>query len=173
MKHLYVIFRMSLVLTGLFLFPSCTPLSDEEQEYLNQRREENEFETTFGESLQSGMERTSAINKVKEYVKDGESINQEQWVRYRLGEENGTIAYSRWDGRKRAGDRYEIQYVYTLLPPGADPVKKGYVWTVDNVIDQVTGPRDMEINELGSRADARTKNFQRERRDNHVNQTLE
>ena len=173
MKSFIHLFRLAFVLSGLFLLPSCTPLSEEEAEYLARRKEESEFETSFGESLQTGMERTSAINKVKEWGKEGETINQEQWARYRMGDEDGTIVYSRWDARKRSGDRYEVQFLYTVLPPGEDPVKKGFVWTVDNVIDQVTGPRPMNLNELGSRTEARSKNFQKERRLQHTNKTLE
>ena len=172
MKRLFWILSLLLLLLGGGI--SCTPLSDTEQEYLDRRREETEAFEAMGDALASGEEEAKYRKKVQEAeMADGQSM--EQWLRTVLAEAGGSriTSLDRWSVKKLSDTVHEVKFTYSVMDDSNSVQRKGYSWKVDDVLDQVDGPRELKLAETRSASERRKFSQQRRDKRDHAERTLE
>lgn len=157
----------------------CTPLSEAEQEYYQQKEKEQEDRDTFGERIELEIEEDKMITEVQEYLPEKEGAQlQKNWVKDQINKDKlaGAVIYERkgkWAAFKKPDDKYEIRYIYTLRNTDGAIQKKGFSWIKDNSVDKIVGPRIMNAGELGTKGSLRQQNLQAKRRRNLAEETLE
>jgi hypothetical protein len=136
------------VLLVLALASGCTPLSKQEQEYLDKKKNEKEQQEGFGQRLQSTEQYNGIIQKAK--AVDG-GAPAENWINLKIQQvkdQGVNVIYQKWTASQKAADRYEVRFLYTVLNKNYEPEKHGYLWDVDNTLDQVVGPVELTAAEL-------------------------
>ena len=134
----------------LALAAGCTPLSQKEQEYLDKKKSEKEQQEGFGQRLQSTEQYNGIIQKVKATAVDG-GAPAENWINLKIQQikdQQVNVIYQKWTASQKSADRYEVRFLYTVLNKNYEPEKHGYLWDVDNTLDQVTGPVELTAAEL-------------------------
>jgi len=130
----------------------CTPMTDTEREYMEKQKEEEEEAGAFRKDLEAGSEMNEIIQKVKDFRREDGFSNEEWLDRYMARHKQvANVIWDDWVPRKVAEDKYEVKYLFTLLNGQYESEKHGLLWRVDNVIDRIIGPREMEPEELGAR----------------------
>jgi hypothetical protein len=128
----------------------CTPLSEKEKEYLERRQEEREEQESFSQRMQSSEQINAVIQKVKAHPVEGGTA-AENWINLKmqqLRDRKVEIIYQKWTSSQKTTDRHEVRFLYTVLGDNYEPEKHGYLWEVDNTLDQVTGPLELSSAEL-------------------------
>lgn len=140
--------RLILPLLILGIHPGCTPLSETEKEYLEQRDANRELEEKFNAGLSENDRQQEVLAKAKAHPVEGVGTS-EQWVTAKMDEENEQIAFQNWIVRQKSEHIFEVRFLYTTLDTSFQIKKKGYSWTVNKLLDyKVTGPIEMDEAEL-------------------------
>jgi len=157
----------------------CTPLSEAEQEYYEQKEKEREDRDTFGERIETGIEEQEMIDEVQNFIPEDEGAQlQRNWVKDQMAKDKiaGSVIYeskAKWLAFKKPGDKYEVWFVYTVKKDDGTIQKKGFSWVKDNTVDKINGPRIMNEAELGVKGSLRQQNMQAKRRRSLAEETLE
>lgn len=126
----------------------CTPLSETEKEYLEQRDADRELEEKFSAGLGESDRQQEVLEKVKNHPVEGVGTSEE-WVKAQLDEETEQIAFQNWIVRQKSDQVFEVRFLYTTLNDTFQITKKGFSWSVNKLLDfKVTGPETLDSAEL-------------------------
>lgn len=134
---------------ALLAASGCTPMSEKEKEYMERRQTEKEQQESFTRQLESGEEYNTVIRKVKDQTVEG-GARSEDWVKLQLNlvQAPEQVIYQKWTASQKAAERFEVRFLYTVLNRTYEAEKRGYLWNVDNTLDQIAGPITLSREEL-------------------------
>ena len=147
-------FSSAVTAAALALAAGCTPMSEQEKSYLDRMSKEREEREEFSKTLGSRDELADAVKKVKEATHpDGETMETFTKVQESEKAQHGNIIWRQWSSSLRSQNNYDVKYLFTVLDrKDYQATKHGFVWTYDETLDRVDGPREMTQEELQPRS---------------------
>ncbi len=143
-------------LGGLFL-PGCSPETEQEREYFEQRAAERQERERLAEALQGGTRHAEAIRMVQESKSTESGQTVSSWITSLQEGRTEDVLFPRWDATARGANRFRVTYTFTLMDDDYRIEKKGYKWDVDLVLNIVSGPDPMPIEQPSDRSATRTR----------------
>jgi hypothetical protein len=127
----------------------CTPMSEKEKEYMERRESEKEQQENFTRQLESGEAYNAVIKKVQDKPVEG-GARAEDWVKLQINlvQAPEQVIYQKWTASQKAAERFEVRFLYTVLNRTYEAEKRGFLWNVDNTLDQIAGPITLSREEL-------------------------
>lgn len=133
-----------MVVWAIVALAGCTPLTEEEQAYIEKQREQEDQQELVNEALRGSTRQTEAVEMVKSKAAPDGNGTIENWVDRQMALIDTTIMFPRWTARPRGADKFEVRYEYSTLDSEYTSEKQGFAWTVDLVLKIVGAVRDIE-----------------------------
>jgi hypothetical protein len=135
----------ALMLLGA-LCPACKPMSEKEKAYFDARDAERRELQTVRDALTDSSLDSEVITMVKESAApDGGTT--EDWIKYTTTSAGGTVMFPEWTVSRRALNKFDVRFTFTLIDASNRITQSGFSWQVDTILRSVGPPREVTPND--------------------------
>lgn len=142
--------RSSLLITLGGILAACTPMTDTEKEYLENRKREREAKEAFEEDLERNATINAMISKVKGW-KQEDGRTAQQFVQVKLDTLEGQKMMGQWNVDQEGEQLFHVTYRFLYIGADYTRERRGYRWIVNEGFDRIVGPEELDVERVQSR----------------------
>lgn len=127
----------------LALLFGCSPVSDSERAYLEQRKAERTKEEALANTLENGVEDSEIIDMVKDSSSPREGMKTSEWTEDMVSRYPGDVMFERWNAVRQGQEKYRVEFTCTVMGENNMISKQGWFWTVNQVLKLISPPQEI------------------------------
>ena len=146
--------------TLLLAMNACTPMSETEKEYLDAERQKKEELETFEQNMTQQAKISQVIEKVQSW-KQEDGRTAEQYANVQKDTAEGQAMMGQWNAAQKGDKLYEVTFRFLLVDQLYNKQRIGFRWMLDENLDRITGPKEIETEQVRSRneKESQTRNL--------------
>ena len=125
------------------LFVGCSPVSDTERAYMDQRKQQQQQQAELAKTMESGVEDSEIIQMVKDSASPLEGLTTSEWTQEMISRYPGDVMFERWIAVRQGREKYKVEFTFTVMGENNMISKQGWSWTANQVLKLVGPPEEV------------------------------